>query len=259
MADLSDLDTTQIGIIAFWNALDHRVVAGIGDVDPTDCIAIFDGYDVYDNGIEGYKALGSGRYFHARVKTDGWIVAWIDRTNTFAYPDGSFGEDGRKGYYDIIFDWRGLYSSNISSTQTTLSYLISLLYNALLNKTEFTYANTDVGHYSYEFTLANVLTLMDVLIVYPGGNTKIGKVQYATGTTLYYIAVAGYAYGSSGGRWGEVKFAGNTITTGMNKYGAADVLAEGWMPLPIIDYDLYVYACSLQYSAGHGSMLFLWA
>ena len=237
MANMSDLDTTGIGIIAFWNALDHWVGSGTNEIDPTDCIGVFDSYDVYDNGIEGYKALGSGRYFHARVKSDGWMVAWIDRTNTFFYPTkplSDFGESGRKGYYDILWDWAED-AANISSTQTTLSYLISLLYNALSNKTDFSYASADVGHYCYEFPDANVMTLI--------GNSCecTGTIQYTNGTILHYAVCAGSGWGYSDDH-AVVKFAGNTLLdTGPGSMcGVADILAENWMPNPLTPYDLYI-------------------
>jgi len=272
MADLSDLDTTQIGIIAFWNALDHRAVPGIGDVDPTDCIAIFDSYDVYDNGIEGYKALGSGKYFHARVKTDGWIVAWIDRTNTFAYPNKSaadFGEGAHSGYYDILYNW-STSSTNISTTYTTLSYLLSLLYAALSNSADFTFTASNVGHYCYSHPLASVLTLMDIrLPELPVSESKEGYVQYATGTTLYYAAATGLAQSTGTGTINcNVKFAANdliNLTPGweVKHYGAADILTEGWMPTPLTNYNLHIDngTCLVGVCAAevHGSIIIIWA
>ena len=261
MADLSDLDTAQIGIIAFWNALDHRVVPGIGDVDPTDCIAIFDSYDVYDNGIEGYKALGSGRYFHARVKTDGWMVAWIDRTNTFAYPTkeaSEFGEDARKGYYDILKGWRSS-TGNIDAEYTELSGLIRDFYNSLSNSGDFNFSAANVGHYCYEHTLASVLTLMDAQVDHA---TKNSYLQYTTGTALYYAAVTGVGYNSHGSVLYDFKviFAGNVLIDDneqIYKYAAADILTEGWMPLPLTDYTLYTYG-DLSGKA-HGSIILIWS
>lgn len=263
MANFPDLVTTDIGIIAFWNAKDHRVVAGVGDVNPTDCIPVFDSYNVYDNGIEGYKALGSGRYFHARVKSDGWMVAWIDRTNTFAYPtktESDFGESANKGYYDILYNWF-VFTANISSAQTTLSYLISLLYNALSNKVDFSYANADVGHYCYEYPGADVLTLTDLRA--PKFTIKTGDVQYTTGTTLYYAAVAA-AVGSDNINSSLVKFANNLLATTTShmvyRYGTADILAENWMPNPLTDYPLYCQYNGDQNDRGaHGSILILWS
>ena len=261
MANMSDLDTTGIGIIAFWNALDHRVVPGVGDVDPTDCIAIFSSYDVYDNGIEGYKALGSGRYFHARVKSDGWMVAWIDRTNTFAYPNkaaADFGEDAHKGYYDILWNWFS--GTQISNTETTLSYLVSQLYDQLSNKDSFTFSALDVGHYSYEYSSASVLTAISLGC---GHASKTGNVQYTSGTTLYYAAVTGKGYG--GGCEtpnAQVSFKGHSLVSHgvlfATYYGVADLLAEGWMPNPLVPCGLYVLGafCGPEIL---GAILVLWS
>lgn len=269
MANLDDLDTTGIGIIAFWNAHDHRNVPGVGDVNPTDCISVFDSYSVYDNGIEGYKALGiTGRYFHARVKTDGWMVAWIDRTNTFAYPNkpaSDFGEAAYKGYYDILYDWFNE-DANINSTYTTLSYLISLLYNALTNKADFNFAAADIGHYCYEFPDANVFTLISLGADY--STNKTGYVQYTTGTTLYYASVtgSGEAYNSGYSATVICQLAGNDILNYQlidgKKYGAADIIANNWMPAPLTNYTLYCYGRSSwsgNPGQSHGCILIIWS
>jgi len=256
MADLDDLVTADIGIIAFWNALDHRAVVGVGDVDPTDCIAIFDSYDVYDNGIEGYKALGSGRYFHARVKSDGWIIAWIDRTNTFGYPNkvgADFGEDARKGYYDILYDWfEG--ASGISTTYTTLSYLISLLYNALSNKTDFTFLGAAVGHYCYEYPTAVVISLIDIL---GDGGESTGNVQYTTGTILHYAVVTALE-----GVWltATADFEGIDLISDIEEYptiGVADI--SGWMPDSLTNYSLSVASPAPPAGAMHACILIIWS
>lgn len=253
MANLADLAPSEIGIIAFWNAHDHRVTPGVGDVDPTDCIAIFDSYDVYDNGIEGYKALGSGRYFHARVKTDGWMVAWIDRTNTFAYPNkppSNFGESGFKGYYDILWDWTVV--ANISSTETTLSYIIDQLFNQLSNKIDFTFDAADVGHYCYEHPSTNVMTLLSNS---SSGSETTGDVQYTAGTTIYYAAMTGRGYWTCN-ITPHVKFDGNTLIGGIcgqYLHASVDIIADNWMPNPTTNYTLATYY------GGHGSILILWS
>ena len=260
MANLSDLATVDIGIIAFWNALDHWIGPGANEIDPTQCAGVFDSVNYYDNGIEGYKALGSGRYFHARVKSDGWMVAWIDRTNTFSYPTkpaSEFGELARKGYYDILKDWL-TYTTNISTTQTTLSYLISLLYNALTNKVDFNYANADVGHYCYEYLDADVLTLTS-----KDGSAddwEYGQIRYTTGATLYYAACTASAYGHAVTP-ARVKFEGNMLVDWQAesaRYGVADI--KGWMPNPLTDYELGVYRGILVgYSCkALGAILVIW-
>jgi len=252
MANLPDLNPAEIGIIAFWNALDHWKGTGVQSIDPTDCISVFDEYDVYDNGIQGWKSLVSGRHFNARVKTDGWMVAWIDRTNTFAYPNkpvDEFGENAHKGYYDILYEWIS-FSSNVSST--TLSYLISQLYNALSNKADFNYSNEDVGHYCYEYPDASVITLISLVA---NKQTKTGYLQYTEGTTLYYAAVTG------AGRLNVnllIKFDDHTLLTMydlIDTYGVADILAEGWMPEPLINHQLYVRS---PYEPAHGSIIIIW-
>lgn len=259
MANLPAITTADVGIIAFWNAHDHRVNGA--SIDPTDCIPYFDSYTVYDNGIDGVKALGSGRNFNIRVKNDGWIVAWIDRTNTFFYPDklqSDFGESEHKGYYDILWNWFQ-YTANISSTETTLSYLIDQLYNQLSNKAEFTFSATDVGHYCYEFTNANVITPIDKQSSAPWLS---GAVQYTTGTTLYYASVVGIGHGGfdTAPRDSMVAFAGHTIyyeEVSTILVGAANIVAEGWMPNPLTDCWLTA-GCETAAADAHGSILIIW-
>jgi len=262
MANLPDLNPAEIGIIAFWNALDHWKGTGVQSIDPTDCIGVFSSYDVYDNGIEGYidpKAKGwggTGRHINVRVKSDGWMVAWIDRTNTFAYPSkpaDEFGENAHKGYYDILYNWLN-YNSNISSTQTTLSYLISKLYGALSNKADFDYSDEDVGHYCYEYPDANVMTLLSLRTFQ---NIKTGHIQYTTGTTIYEAQIAASAYHAS--NRGKCYFDTNELITeenGAYRYASADII--GWIPSPLTDYKLVVNANYSQCHV-HGSILILWS
>jgi len=252
MANLPDLNPAEIGIIAFWNALDHWNGNGEQSINPTDCISFFDEYEVYDNGIQGWKSLVSGRHFNARVKTDGWMVAWIDRTNTFAYPSkpaDEFGENAHKGYYDIIYDWM----TSSLYTYTTLQYIIDALYNRLSNKSSFTFSKDDVGHYCYEFPDANIITITGI----SGTVTRTGYIQYTPETTLYYVSIAcgtnAHIYGGA-----YIKFAGNTLISSPSQpkyfYATADILAENWMPNPSVDYSL---SCKQMYAVA--AIILLWA
>lgn len=259
MADIPNINTADVGIIAFWNAEDHKTA---GVVDPLDCTGVFTAYDVYDNGLDGYKTLGSGRHFNCRVKNDGWCVAWIDRTNTFGHPTltpSEFGESGYKGYYDILWDWFNPFG-NISSTLTTLSYILSLLEAALETSGNFTFAATDVGHYCYEFTSANVLTMLDVQKT---EGTQVGYVQYTPGTSIMHASVGASAKKSGDYPLTTVRFGGNVLVTSpslhQTRHGTADILANNWMPNPLTDYEMYVTTYDMHTSYGHISVLILWA
>ena len=268
MANLPDINTADVGIIAFWNAHDH-LSNGADTIDPTDCTGIFTSYSVYDNGLNGYidpnaKGWGgSGRYINVRVKNDGWTIAWIDRTNTYFYPSKlstDFGESEHKGYYDILWDWFQ-YSANINSSYSTLSNMLYRLYDALSNKASFGFASTDVGHYCYEFTNANVLTLLDHQVP-SGSGTITAYVQHTTGTTIYYNAIASTVYGktshSANAYFADHQIAGTICDPSCVRYGTADILSENWSPDPQIDYDVDTYAAALGATA-HSAILILWS
>jgi hypothetical protein len=271
MANLPDINTANVGIIAFWNAHDH-LAAGADTIDPTDCTSIFTSYSVYDNGINGYVDPdakgwgGSGRYLNIRVKNDGWIIAWIDRTNTFWYPtkpSADFGESGYKGYYDLIKDWMD-HNANTNGTYSMISYAISHLYNALTNKASFAFVAADVGHYCYEFTNANVLTIAGHNFVLSG--TYNGYFQYTSGTSIYHASVTGSIYCPGSGRSALTEFEGNAIAykplgaAGFG-WGAADVIAEGWAPSALTDYN--IKSKCVYDSGGHphakASMVVIWS
>jgi len=254
MANLPDINTANVGLIAFWNAEDHKTA---GVVDPTDCTGVFTNYSVYDNGIDGDISLGSGRLFNCRVKNDGWCVAWIDRTNTFGWPNkaaGDFGETAAKGYYDVLWDWVA-HSASISSTLTTLSYIISLFEAALETSGDFTFSAGDVGHYCYEHTNANVLTMLDI---HANNEIQTGQVQYTTGTTMYYAAITGRLYHHVDSVLDIITFAGNTLDTtavgGNQLYSATDILAEGMMPDQLTYYSLFA-----RYYRTHSAILIIWS
>jgi len=148
---------------------------------------------------------------------------------------------------------------------STLSYIISLFEASLETSGDFTFSAADVGHYCYEFTGANVLTLLDIkksagISAVPGN----GYVQYTAGSILYHASVACCADNSSGTLQGS-EFEGNEIAYSNHaahpRYGTADILTEGWMPSALTDYLLYVVApADIGGATGvHGSVLILWS
>ncbi|AHG00826.1 hypothetical protein HALLA_09580 [Halostagnicola larsenii XH-48] len=77
MATLPDIDDSAVSIMAWWNALE----AGATSIDPVDAIDYqpIDSWEPYDNGVTGQltDSIG-GNTIHFRVKTDGWVVVWIE-------------------------------------------------------------------------------------------------------------------------------------------------------------------------------------
>jgi len=210
MATLPDLDTSAIGIIAFWNALDH----GVPEIDPTDVLSCpnVDTYEQYDNGIQGTMHLdrhdGSKVSMYFRVKGDGWFITWFPRYSV-PEPD-QIDVEGRwsnatdpDGYYNLLWDWT-YYSQNINPSQSALERAIYTLAQYLDNWGSITYSESDVGHYSYHFSEAiGMYQDSEREECLDSGTTKYfsGGLSYTSGVSLYYsraVGVVYFSYASSG-------------------------------------------------------------
>jgi len=236
MAILPDLDPTQIGVIAFWNAHDHRVDPTSGAViDPTDVLGVLDSYTLYDNGIDGMiNSYGPMSNINVRVKNDGWIIAWVDRTNTYQQIADPY---TARGYYDLIYNWKQKYTSydgtnysitNITTDTNTLIEIINNLYNQLSNKANFSFVKSDVGTYCYEFPDISTITFADKV---NNGSAQANYYLYfkwiiTSGTSVKYIALVGSGSPSlaPGPRVTFINSANITISNRLG-YGALDLLS----------------------------------
>ena len=260
MANLPGLDTSQVGVISFWNAISQGEVASI---DPKEAAvkAWFDSYNEYDNGLEGVKTIAYSFgivTFNARIKDDGWIVVWFDRTNDYAKNQRYPQTERTHGYYDLLKDWTNM-EDTIDTTQYYLAYMLNYLRSALSNAGAMTWVWADVGIYCYEFTSATTMTQAwekDYAESCPTLNLIAG-IKYTGGTTPYYHAVTGIPYASGGVdrviRAGFVQTA-NLVSLNVAYNGARgvlDVIASGLMPLADTFYYDDIYAKSS--GAGCGS------
>jgi len=233
MANLPDLDTSEIGVIAFWNAHDHRANPNSGAViDPTDVLGVLSSYTLYDNGVDGAISYGPRADINVRVKNDGWIIAWIDRTNTYQLNAG-YDSFTAKGYYDLAYDWKypyeeGKSSNPLTANTNTLIEVISHLFNQLSNKADFTFSKTDVGTYCYEFTDISSITIAEQY-------TKEVADLYlrftvTAETTLRYLAAIGLLSLTAQNRTFYVKYSDGTSIV-EHQYGVTPYLRYGSMDL----------------------------
>ena len=275
MAVLPDLDTTNIGVIAYWNASNH----GVSSIDPREILDYNDvyTYQQYDNGIDGTLRKeryneGSGEnvlnygndtneagpetiYLNFRIKSDGWILVWTDRTNEFGIDWFSNNTLEYTGYYDILDDWSHIARANGNNYVilednepemlpiSSLSNKIQDLQNKLSNSGSITFTHSDVGYYCYEYPNAN---RMSVVTEYYGNNGDVsypdmdGGLSYTSGVTRYYHAAIGvnasdYDYQTRPSvdlYFNGQKLCSSRITRRVMNYGVVDVLASGLMPNP---------------------------
>jgi hypothetical protein len=191
MADLPDIDTSDVSFIAFFNAIDQ---GGVTDIDPTEVTnhGNVQSYTLYDNGVEGVYTTVTGRDCAFRVKEDGWFAAWFNRYENF---DNSENEDpdNVRGPWDLVNDWTDFNTAD-DITQNSLERCINALKNELSNSGSVTYSASDAGLYDYRNQSAagitglscyndstNIATNGDHSYEYPG-------LQYTSGTTVHWAA-----------------------------------------------------------------------
>lgn len=242
MAELPDLDTTQVGFMAYWNAIDS---GGVGSIDAEE--ALTDGnitsYTLYDNGFTAEYGQTSGntssdgidnnfRSLNVRVKNDGWIVAYIDPSLTLGVP--------ATGWFDFIVDTQrdvmdAARENNFTISPDILSQAVERLASNLSNYGSMTFNYSDVGFYSYLFPDCTNIFYGSFAEYNPdGGITNYSGVSYTSGTDLDFALCIG---GMNAG--GSTKFEGVTVSS-QDSTGAIDLLAEGLIPDPDTEYQMRV-------------------
>lgn len=132
MPTLPDLDTQTLDEIAWWNALEH----GASFLDAGEVVTYegVESIEASDNGVDGSLSRHSAMRF--RAKTDGWIVAYMDRVESESFPTDFLGSDPEGS--------RGL-------TKTALAEEIDALRSEASNSGDMTFDYGDVGLYSYRY------------------------------------------------------------------------------------------------------------
>lgn len=176
MSNLPDIDTTTTGFIAFWNAIDQGGVSQINPETATSANGV-QNYTTYDNGVEGDYQIASGRIVKFRVKNDGWIVVYMDRTEDYGQTQQS--EGNIRGPWDVIDDWSYHPNSNTASDDgRALHRAINALQSNLDNSGSITFNMADVGLYNYAYPDATTMTVLS------GGATRSdGAINNTNGAT----------------------------------------------------------------------------
>lgn len=246
MSELPDLDTGSISYIAFWNAIDDGNVSSIDPEDVTSDGNIAE-YTVYDNGVEITKYnSATGRQVHARVKSDGWIMAWIDRTEDFG---NEVDVDLVRGPWDVINSWKTFDSSNASITNNTLERVVSSLQAELSNSGTINYSAADVGLFNYMNPDNAATTYMTGWYSGTGGSTT--GFSYTSETTIDSAVCCGTATSGQNGEGAAIVCEGTTAagTQGGNSYyypgtdydghrGSLDLLQNNLIPNSGTEYQV---------------------
>lgn len=237
MADLPDLNTSDIGYIAYWNAIDQ---GGVPSIDPSTALSdsgIVD-YTLYDNGWEATYNAQHGQVT-VRVKTDGWIVAYQNRSterDEFARDVGTV----QRGSWDVIRGWAGGHQGDL--VQNQLERVVQSVASNLDKWDSISYASADVGLYNYEFPGATSTLLSQSVYSTGPDDTASPGFLYTTDTDIKY-AVAVAASDADGNSWenGDAIFEGVTLLQfgdwdGHRFFGTYDLLANGAIPNADTEY-----------------------
>jgi hypothetical protein len=227
MSTLPDLSTQDPGLVAFWNAIEQSTVDSI---DPSEVTS--DGnvqsQTIYDNGIEGeYATANPNSNCHYRVKTDGWIIAYLDTVDNAEYGANTNNVHGQFDFIDGVNQ-----TGNFATNENTLERAIKSLASQLSNWSTIDnyYNKTDVGVYSFDWASANGVSAFSISARSDGGTTydkTVGIIPTA-GTTVRHFSVYGDSSTTSDGdSLAKTSFEGNEITDtprDASRKGARDML-----------------------------------
>jgi hypothetical protein len=251
MATLPDIDTTKASFLAYWNALDQ---GGLADIAPEETLnsGNVTSSAYYDNGVTGTYELLNGRKGYFRVKSDGWIVTYLDRRENYYITAGTMHDDPLRGSWDVLNSWEAE-SSPASIQQNALERAINNLFTNLSNSGNGTYDFRDVGLYNYEYDGASTVTNLSTGLNQPGGSGQFRTTgfSYTSETTRHYhsAATAGRKNSWSGGpASGTVTFETATVldtdqcdSSGSYEYApvyySIDVMGEGLAPNSGTEYN----------------------
>jgi hypothetical protein len=231
MSDLPDLNTSNVGFIAYWNAIDD---GGATSIAPEDMLTDgnINSYTLYDNGFTAdYTNPINSLPVTVRAKTDGWITAHTTREENYSFGSGvSNTFTDVRGWYNFATGDEDQENINPDLSQNALERSIYSLQSNLSNTNSFVYSTADVALYNYEYPNATNVTLANVGEVTAGSggswpSTKTGGISATSATTLD----AAIVFARAENKYQNVEFAGNVIVSpdGLN-HGTADLLANNF-------------------------------
>jgi len=186
MATMPDLPTSDVGLVAYWNAIDNGAIS----IDPKDALSYFNlaQYKQYDNGIRGTATVGYSErpnsFFNFRVKSDGWVIVWISDTEDFYGTDYS-GSEAKDNLIDFFDDWTSdSYNGDFIDNGSSLAIIAGLADE--LTGDPPNPDNVDIYCYAYP-NATNINVIKD----------QNATFSYTSGITRKYEALAGYDYNTS--------------------------------------------------------------
>jgi hypothetical protein len=259
MSDLPDINTSNVGFIAYWNAIDD---GGATSIAPEDMLTDgnINSYTLYDNGFTAdYTNPINSLPVTVRAKTDGWITAHTTREENYSFGSGvSNTFTDVRGWYNFATGDEDQENINPDLSQNALERSIYSLQSNLSNTNSFVYSTADVSLYNYEYPNATDVTLANVGAQTYGGSspTKIGGIS-ATSTTTLDAAVV-FARASGGTQ--TVEFGGNIIAkTGPSaslNHATADLLTNNFFDATGTEKELYANVGN--YSLGSITAIIIW-
>jgi hypothetical protein len=242
MASLPDLNTSNVGFIAYYNVIDD---GGASSIDPEDMLTDgnINSYTLYDNGfVADYNNPINSLPVTVRAKTDGWVTAHTSRQETYSFGGGvSNTFTDVQGWYNFATGDEDDSNVNPDLSQNALERSIYSLQSNLSNTNSFVYSTADVSLYNYEYPNATNVTLANVGIPSGGpSGTKTGGISATSATTLD-AAIAFARADEAGYSNGEAEFDGNVIVKedGLN-HGTVDLLANNFFDATGTEKQLYV-------------------
>jgi len=232
MSEFPDIDTSQVGFIGYWNAIDQGGLSSVSPSEVTSARGIVS-TESYDNGVQGDYEFRNGRVGRYRVKTDGWFVVWMDRTHDS--PDGAgsnLDDDHDLVYWNGILDAsHGDYNSvgngaDPDLQQNSLAYSIYELWNELSNSSGVNWSYGDVGLYNYEYSGSQATTFL-----FYSGTNKTASLTRQTGTDRYAHICSWQAASDDSDGSRSISFDGSTLSSRGGFYGldvgAHDLISLG--------------------------------
>lgn len=258
MVDLPDLDTDNIGFIGYWNAIDQ---GGADDINPDEVITdnLVDSYTLYDNGVEGKYELTEGRLASFRVKNDGWMILYMDGSAGFVDDTNLSNLDVIRGPWDIL-EWAPRSGSESDIISNEFFVAIDSMISEFSNSGDISITSSQVALYNYDYPSSTTVTLFSASVSDPfdGVNTTNLGMSYSSATNRDGHWMVGKT-GDGGGSENKITdFQSNDMTSGENRAGSKDVLAEQQQPNSETEYTQTIQCSEFSDSDTTVSNLMVW-